>query len=83
MRVRAMRVYGTIRGDSHMKVGAVMVADDFVFTMSSIHGMQNLLNKAEADERKYVFSESKTTVQIINSKYQSNPPAQLLLKGNL
>ena len=45
-----MRVYGAVRGEGHVKVGAV--TDDFMLAMRSIHGMQNLLNKAEADEGK-------------------------------
>ena len=63
-----------------MKVVAIMVADDLVLAMRNIRGMQNLLNKVEADgqRERYIFSKSKTTVKIINSKYQSKLPARQL-----
>ena len=56
-----------------MKVGAVMIADDLMLAMRCIHGMQNLLNKEQ--RKMYIISKSKTSVQIINSKYQSKPAA--------
>ena len=64
-----------------MKKGAVMIADDLVLAMRSIHDMQNLLNN---EQRKlYIIRKSTITVQIINSKYKSISAAQLLLNGNL
>ena len=81
MRGRAIRVHGTMRGRVHegvwhqegkgdVKVGAVMAADDLVLASRNIHGMQNLLNKANAQRKGYILSESKTKVKIINIKYQ-------------
>ena len=70
-------------GEGHVKVGDVIVADVLVLAMRSIHGMQNLLIKANAQRKRYLVRESKTTVQIINSKYQSKAAAKLLLNGNL
>ena len=64
-----------------MKVGSVMVAGEFMIAMRSIPGTQNFLNKAQ--RKRYILSKSKTTLQIINSKYQSKPADQLLLNGNL
>ena len=84
MRGRAMGVYGTMK-DGHVKVGAIMVADDLVLAtcMRNIHGMQNFLNNADEQRKIYILCEWKTTVQIINSKYQSNPAAKLFLNGKL
>ena len=62
---RAMVVYGIMRGKGHVQVGAVM-ANDLILAMTSIHVMQNPLNKAEADAQRerYIFSESKPTVEL-------------------
>ena len=67
-----------------MKQGAGIVTDDLVIAMRSIHSMQNLLKKAEAEAQRgrYILNKSKITIQIINSKYQSKSAAQLLLNGN-
>ena len=68
----------------HINVSSVMVADDLVLATSSTHGMQNLLNEAEADTRsqRYIFSEIKAKFQIINEKFQLHPkPTQLRLNS--
>ena len=70
-----MTVDGAIKGECHLKVGAAMVIDDLVPAMRSIYGMQYLLNKADAQRKWYMLIESKTTVQIINGKYQLKPAA--------
>ena len=52
-----------------------MVTDNLVLATSSRHGMQNLLNEAEADamSQKYILGETKTKFQTINEKFQLHP----------
>ena len=60
----------------HIKCGSIMVADDLLLASQSKRGIQNLVNEAELDasHERYLFSESKTKVQEINTKYSSKIP---------
>jgi hypothetical protein len=56
----------------HINVGVIMVADDLAFVSQSRQGMQTLFDVAEhnASRRRYLFSETKTKLQVKNQTYQ-------------
>ena len=60
-----------------------MVADDLVLASRCDHGMQILLNEAEADAQRewYIFSESKAKCQIMNAKYHQKSAIKPHLNG--
>ena len=64
----------------YVKVGAVMVADDPMLAMRSVHGIQNLLNKA--DEQSKRLNQRQQSKLSIASTSQNQQP-KLLVNGNL
>ena len=64
----------------YVKVGSVMVTDDPVLAMRSIHGIQNIMNKADK-QRKWLNQrqQSKLSIASTSRKHQS----KLLLNRNL
>ena len=82
-----MRVYVTMTGEGHgpvwhhyVKVGAVKVDDNRMLAMRNIHGIQNLLNKA--DEQRKESNQRQQSKLPIGSTTQNQQP-KLLLNGNL
>lgn len=57
-----------------INTGAIMVADDLTLSSSTPHGIQSLIHVAENDAacHRYLFSDSKTRIQVINNKNPKN-----------
>ena len=60
----------------HLKVGALMVADDLVISSRTIQGMQALVTEAEMDasRERFSFSQKKTRTMVFGAKKSTAEP---------